>query len=312
VRVFVTGATGVIGRRVVPHLVSLGHDVSVMVRSRESARIVEHPEITRISASLFEPDSLRSALAGHDAVINLATHMPRTTFRMFLRAAWRENDRIRTEGAANLVRAATAAGVRRLIQESFAPVYPDCGDRWIGENTPIVPVNYNRSIADAENAAKRFADQGAVGIILRFAQFYGSDARQTRDMVGLVRRGWAPMPGPANAFVSSVTHDDAASAVVAALDAPAGAYNVADDEPLTHRQYFDALAEALHVHSPTLPPLWLTPLFGSAGEMLSRSTRVSNEKLKRATAWRPRYPSVRNGWPEVVSELARAEAFSAP
>jgi nucleoside-diphosphate-sugar epimerase len=303
VKVFVTGATGVIGRRVVPRLIALNHSVSVMVRARHTVRTVEHVGAQPIEANLFDPEGLRRALAGQDVVVNLATHMPPSTFRMLLRAAWRENDRIRSEGSANLVTAAMVSGVQRFIQESFAPVYPDCGDRWIEEDTPISPVSYNRTIGDAERSAERFTAHGGAGIVLRFGQFYGADARQTRDMIALVRRGWAPMPGPPDAFLSSVIHDDAAAAVVHAIEAPAGAYNVVDDEPVTHREFFDVLAAALHVHSPSLPPLWLTPLFGSAGEMLARSTRISNASLKRETSWRPMCASVRQGWAAVVREL---------
>jgi nucleoside-diphosphate-sugar epimerase len=256
-----------------------------------------------VKADLFSLESLRRAVAGHDTVINLATHLP-TGLRMFLPGAWRENDRIRRDGSANLVQAALAVGVRRLIQESFAPVYPDRGDQWIDETTPIAPVRYNRTVADAEASAQQFALRGGIGTILRFGAFYGPDAWQTRDLIGYVRRGWVPLPGPARAYLSSVSHDDAASAVVAAIGARSGAYNVVDDEPLRHREYLDALASRLGVAPPRLPPSWLTFLFGSAGEMLARSQRISNRRLRDECGWAPRYRSVRDGFAAVLRSAA--------
>ena len=251
---------------------------------------------------MFAADAVRKAVAGHDAVVNLATHMP-AGYRAFLPGAWAENDRIRRFASANLVDAAMATGATRFIQESFAPVYPDRGDQWIDERTPIAPVRYNRMVADAERSAERFSGSGGAGVVLRFAMFYGPDSWFTRDLIGYVRRGWAPIPGVADAYTSLVSHEDAAAAVVAALGVPPGTYNVVDDEPLRRREFFDSLAGVLGVAAPRLPPPWLKYLFGSLGEMLARSLRISNRKLRDACGWTPRYPSMREGWPAVVAAL---------
>jgi uncharacterized protein YbjT (DUF2867 family) len=101
-----------------------------------------------------------------------------------------------------------------------------------------------------------------------------------------------------------VAHDDAATAVVAALGLPAGVYNVADDEPLRRRELFDSLAATLGVTPPRFPPTWMTPLIGSLGETLARSERITNRKLREASGRQPRTPrAVREGWPEVVAAL---------
>jgi nucleoside-diphosphate-sugar epimerase len=100
-----------------------------------------------------------------------------------------------------------------------------------------------------------------------------------------------------------VSHDDAASAVAAAVGLAPGIYNVVDNVPVTHREFFDSLAEAMGVRSPWLPPPWITPLFGSIGEMAARSLRISNKKLRDASGWVPKYPSVREGWPSAVREM---------
>lgn len=302
-KIFVTGATGVVGRRLVPQLIAAGHAVSAVVRSREKGLPLENAGAYTLRVGLFDPDALGAAVAGHDVVINLATHIPASTTRMLLPGSWRENDCIRRYASANLADAAIAAGATRFIQESFAPVYPDRGNAWIDEDTPIAPTRYNRTVVDAEASARRFTTRGRAGVVLRFGGFYGPDSVFTRDMIGLVRKGRAPLPGAPDAYVSSISHDDAASAVVAALGVPAGTYNVVDDEPLRRRDFAAALAAELHVDPPGPFPAWVTALTGSLGELMSRSQRISNRLLRWESGWQPKYPSVREGWAAAVAAL---------
>ena len=112
-RIFVTGATGVIGRRVVPRLVAAGHAVAAVGRSPEKRAALERQGAAAVDVDLRDAAALRRALDGHAVVLNLATHMPPSTNRMLLPGAWRENDRVRREGSAALVDAALAAGVSR-------------------------------------------------------------------------------------------------------------------------------------------------------------------------------------------------------
>ena len=301
-RIFLTGATGVLGRRALPLLTGAGHSVTAVARRPQSRADLAREGASPIELDLFDVDAVGKAVAGHDAVVNLATHLP-AGFRAFLPGAWKENDRIRRVVSANLVDAALAGGAARFIQESFAPVYPDRGDQWIDERVPIAPVAYNRTVVDAERSAERFSGGGGTGVVLRFALLYGPDSWFTRDLIRYVRRGWAQVPGAADAYISSVSHDDAAAAVVAALGAAPGIYNVVDDEPMRRREFFDSLAGVLGVPPPRLPPPWLKYLFGSLGGMLARSLRISNRKLRDACGWTPRYPSMREGWPAVVAAL---------
>lgn len=309
--VFISGATGVVGRRAVPLLVRRGHRVTALARSAAGFALLERAGARPVAADLLDRRTLCRVVPGHDAVINLATHIPHSMLRMLLPGAWSENDRIRRVGSANLVDAALASGVQRFIQESFALVYPDRGDAWIDEDTPLQPAPYNRTVADAEHSAQRFMQAGRAGIVLRFAGFYGPDAFQARALVSAVRRGWAPLPGAGNAYASSVSHDDAAGAVVAALAAPTGVYNVTDDEPLTRREYGDMLAELLGVPPPKLLPPWVTRMLGASGELFARSLRISNRRLKRATGWAPRDATAREGWRDLLrgpNERARDAA----
>ena len=225
---------------------------------------------------------------------------------MLFRSSWRENDRIRTEGVANLVDAALVCGVPTFVQELFAPTYPDRGDEWIDERTALEPSDYNKTVLDAERSVARFCESKGRGVILRFAAFYGPDAMQVKAMIDALRKGWAALPGGPDRFISSISHDDAATAVVAALNAPSGAYNVVDDEPVRRAVYFGTLAQQLGLKPPRFLPAWITPLFGSVGEAMARSLRLSNRKLKSATPWAPRFPSVYEGWPAMLAQMNQA------
>lgn len=302
-RILFSGGTGVIGRRAVPLLLARGHAVTVAVRDAAARERVTKTGASGALVDLFDPATLRAALADHDVLVNMATHIPSSTWRMMLRSSWRENDRIRSTGVRNLVEAALACEVPRILQESFALTYPDRGDAWIDETTRLEPIAYTRTVLDAEAAIERFASLGGTGVVLRFAGFYGPDAIQVKPVISGVRHGWSVLPGSPDAFISSVSHDDAAQAVVAALEVASGAYNVVEDEPLRHAEYLGSLAAALGVAPPRSLPAWTMPLFGNVGALLARSLRLSNRKLRDATGWRPRYPSMREAWPALLAAL---------
>lgn len=302
-KVFVTGATGVVGKRAVPLLVAAGHEVTAVARTPEKAAAVERAGARPVRVDLFDADGVRRAVAGHDAVINLATHIPRSTTAMLLPWAWRENDRIRTQASGILVDAAMAGGVSRFVQESFAPMYPDRGDDWIDEAVPPDPARYNRSTLDAERNAARFGHAGGTAVVLRFAGFYGPDAAHVPDLIRFTQKGMMALPGRPEAYFSSISHDDAASATVAALGVEGGIYNVVDDEPLRRRDFFGVLAAGLGVPSPRPQPAWMARLMGSVGDLLARSVRISNRRFRESSGWAPRHPSVREGWPALLGEM---------
>ncbi len=303
-RIFLAGATGVVGKRLVPLLLQAGHAVTAVARSPEKAAALTAQGATPVKVDLFDSTAVSAAVAGHDTVINIATHIP-SGAKAMLPGAFRQNSRLRRVASNNLAAAATAAGAGRFIQESFAAVYPDCGDNWIDESVQIDPSPYVDAVVDAEWAAKEFTRRGGIGVVLRFAFFYGPDSSLTLDTVGAVRRGIAPSFGSPKGFMSSLWTDDAATAVLAALRVPAGAYNVADDSPVRRREVFNALADALGVKRPRLLPGWVRWVSGSIGDTLGRSQRISNAHFRAATGWAPSVPSVIQGWPLLVAELAR-------
>jgi len=147
-------------------------------------------------------------------------------------------------------------------------------------------------------------------VVLRFAGFYGPDP-MLRQMLAGVGKGWAPLPGPSGAYWSSVSHEDAATAVVAALGVPGGVYEVCDDEPVTRKEFGEVCARATGAPSPRPIPRWLTWLGGATLELASRSLRLSNARLRAASGWAPRWRSVREGLPEAVRQLGLAPAHAA-
>lgn len=298
-RIFVSGATGVLGRRAVPALVARGHAVTAVARGPAKAQALRRQGATPVAVDLFDRDAVVRATGGHDVVINLATAVPPTS-RMLLRSAWRPTDRLRTEAAGNLVDGALAAGAQRHIQEAIAFTYADAGATWIAEDTPLDPPPYAAATTTAEAHVRRFTAGGGVGVVLRFGLFYAADSPQVHDVVRMARRGLFALPEPANGYRPWVHVDDAAAAVVHALDVDAGPYNVVEDRPLTGAEHVDLLSDLLgrRVH---LPPSALA--VGSMLRLQQRSLRVSNRRLRQASRWRPAFGDRRDGWREVLTRL---------
>src|SRR5258705_4364401 len=223
-------------------LASAGHSITAIVRTPEKRAALSRYGAKPVEVSLFDADRLRQAVRGHDAVINLATAIPPAS-KALMPGAWRANARIRRIGAANLARAAASGGATRYIQESFAPIYEDAGDRWIDESSPIRPARYNRAVVDAERAAQAFTGSRREGVVLRFAFFYGPDSDFLHGMIANVRRGWAPGLGP-DAYISSISHDDAASAGLSARGPARRRFHRATSRPGGQRQVFWAARAA--------------------------------------------------------------------
>ncbi len=300
--IFVTGGTGAIGRHAVSALVAAGHEVTAMARSPQRAGELAakgaRPEIV----SLFDERALAVAFAGHDAVVNLASALPRTS-QFMRKRAWKRNAEVRIKGSTAVVNAALAAGVGRVIQESVVMLYQDRGAEWIDESTSIdhYPIAAANHVAEAN--ANRFSEQAKSGVVLRFGWFYGSGATHSEEFFGLARRHVCIQMGRPDSFVSSIHVHDAGAAVVAALHAPAGTYNVVDDEPLTKRQYADALASAAEARPWLRVPGRAALLLGNRSTSLTRSLRVRNQRFKRATGWAPIYESAREGWAATATPL---------
>lgn len=294
-RVFVAGGTGAVGCHAIRALVADGHAVTAVARTPEKAAALAEQGAEALSVSIFDRAALAAAFDGHDAVVNLTSAIPPMAQFMNTRA-WANNDRVRTEGSAAIVDAAIAAGVGRVVQESVSMLYPDRGAEWIDENVPTDVFPMARPNLAAEANAKRFADTGRIGVILRFGWFYGPGATHSEQFLALARRHICVVMGPSDSYVSSIHTTDAGAAIAAALRAPTGTFNIVDDEPMTKREYADALAAAAGKTAWLRVPGRAALLLGDRSTSLTRSLRVKNTRFRSATGWAPRYPSAREGW----------------
>jgi nucleoside-diphosphate-sugar epimerase len=286
-------------------LVAAGHEVTAAVRSPAKAEYARSLGATAVEVSIFDAEALRAAVFGHDAVCNLATHIP-SLARAADPHAWDENTRIRTEGSRNLVDAALAANASVYVQESIAFLYGDHRGEWLdAESNAITDTRFSTPIRACESETKRFADAGGTGVVLRFGLFMAPDSEQMLTMARNARRGLSVYPGAADAYLPSIHADDAAAAVVAALRAPSGTYDVVDDVPSTRGDQRAALAAAvgrrrlIQLRAPKA-------VVGPLGD----SQRVSNRRFREATSWAPRYPSAREAWPATVRAAGIEPALS--
>jgi nucleoside-diphosphate-sugar epimerase len=289
-KIVITGSTGVIGRRAARELLAAGYHVTGVTRSAAGRELLEGLGARAVEADVFDEASLRRAFAGADAVVNLLTHIPPVE-RMPEPSAWEENDRVRTEASAAIARAARAAGVRRLVQESIAFVYADGGDAWLEEDAPVAGGGVTTTALTAERNARELFHGDTV--VLRFGLFLGPDSESSQAALQAAGGGSSLAVGPPGAYRPTVWLDDAAAAIAAALRAPAGTYNVADTEPATNAEIDGALAaavgvRALRARSPQDGPL-------------ARSQRVSSRRLREVGGWTPHVRAGTESWGRIAA-----------
>jgi 2-alkyl-3-oxoalkanoate reductase len=305
--VFLSGGTGVLGRPVLRLLRERGHRARFLSRTGRSDAIGRELGAEPVRVDLFEGDGLRAAVAGSQAVLHLATRIP-STREAPRPEAWAENDRIRTEGSRNLVDAALAAGATTFVYTSVVYVYPDRGAEWIdAERTPLDAPDTTRSTLVAEHEVERFSAAGGRGVVLRMGGFYGPTTPTSRELLAIARRyRIAMVVGPADAYQSSIWVDDAASAVVLAMErAPGGVYDAVDDEPLTRRDVARAVGQAVG-HRVVRQPWTVARLIGGDRAVaMGRSRRVSNRRLREAAGWAPSVPDAREGFRRIAASPAR-------
>ena len=275
-----------------------------LARSTEKGEALAAWGVKPSHCSLFDSDALSQAMAGCDAAVNLATSIPPTSQFAFP-WAWRANEKIRHEGSAAFAKAAAAAGVARLVQESVSMMYQDAGNRWVDETWPTDRFAMASGNHAAERSVASFETTGGSGVVLRFGWFYGPGAAHSEEFFQLARTlGVCVQMGAPQGYLSSIHMEDAGQAVADALTVPAGVYNVVDDEPLTKKEYAQALAEAAGRRFWIGSPGRLALLFGARTTSLTRSVRASNQKFRLCAGWSPRYASAREGWLATARTLA--------
>jgi nucleoside-diphosphate-sugar epimerase len=298
VRVAVTGATGVIGTSAVTALVAAGHDVVALARTPEKADRVRAMGAMPVLTGLGDHDGLVDLFTGADAVCNFATSIP-VGYAGALPGAWRTNDRLRIDGVRRVVAAAREAGVRRIVQESVSFLYAEHGDDWVTEASPldITPATEPATVAEAQ--VQEYRCDSRVGVVLRFGIIVGDDA-MTRWQLRAAARGRPIGMGRPEGWLHPVHTDDLGPAVVAALTAPNGVYNVGA-EPVQRGDYVQAYAHTVGRDGVGFLGPVLSKLAGGRAEPLTRSLRVSSDHFTASTGWTPQHGKFDSSWLEAVT-----------
>jgi nucleoside-diphosphate-sugar epimerase len=305
-RVFVAGATGAIGRPLVPKLLEAGHEVTGMTRSEESASRLRESGAGAVVCDVFDEALVREAMASAapDVVVHQLTALPD---RMDLRddTTYHGTNRLRTEGTRILLEA--APGARRFVAQSIAFGYAPGGERVKDEDAPLMLGAEGHfgeaveAVAELERAVT--GAEGLEGVVLRYGFFYGPATYYAPDgsTAEEVRKRRLPIVGRGDGVFSFIHVDDAAEATVAAVErGDPGIYNVVDDEPAPMRDWLPVYAEALGAKPPRRVPKLLARLVAGK-EAVAFATALpaaSNARAKRELGWEPRHPSWRQGFRE--------------
>lgn len=309
-KVFIAGATGLLGKRVVQLLLEQGHEVVGLARSETNRALLASLGAEPRPGSLFDKEQMITATEGCDAILHLATKIPS---KMRTKPAdWQENDRIRTDGTDNLTNAALYHKARLYLQQSVLYIYGDQQGGLIDSQTRITEKQpyFLRSAVAMENIVnKKAGAQDLPAITLRFAGFYGPDSTQTQGMIQAVKRGKMPIIGKGDYYYNLIHLDDAASAVAFAVDKHESlmrqAHNVSDFHPATFAEVIHYLAELTGARKPGRFPLWLSRFFLGGGivEVLTNSFQNRTNTL---SGWMPQYPSYREGFEQVLSRAPQS------
>jgi nucleoside-diphosphate-sugar epimerase len=308
-RVFVAGASGAIGTRLVAQLVERGHEVVGTHHQPANAERVSALGARPVVLDLVDAGAVRAAVLemAPDAIVHEATALADMRFSRNFDRTFAATNRLRTRGTDALLAAATAAGVRRFVAQSFASArHERTGSMVKTEDDPLDPEPMETT--RESHAAMRYLDEtvlAAGGIVLRYGAFYGAD---NDGLVEPVLKRRFPIVGDGAGVTSFIHLDDAAAATVLAIErGGTGLYNIVDDEPAPAREWLPVLAEALGAKRPRRVPGWLARLVaGDAAVMLGTESRgVSNAKAKRELGWTPQVPTWREGFALAYSPSTR-------
>ena len=306
-RVFVAGATGVIGRQLVPRLVAAGHEVHGMTRYESKRAMLDELGAVPVVADALDPDQVAEAVGGArpEVIVHQLTAIGALDMRHFDRD-FAPTNRLRTEGTDHLLSAGQAVGVRRFVAQGVAGygAYVRTGGPVKSEEDPFDPTPA-REMRETLAAIRHLEEvvlgaRWTEGIVLRYGAFYGPGTSMAPggEQFELVRRRKFPLVGDGGGVFSFIHVADAAEATVAAVEhGSRGAYNVVDDDPAAVAEWLPALAKTLGAKTPMRVPRFIGRLFaGEAGVVMMTDARgASNAKARRELGWQPKHPSWRQG-----------------
>ena len=309
-KVFVAGATGVLGRELVPQLVARGHEVVGMTRSPAKQDLVRSLGARAVVADALDPDAVAHAVASAEpeVIVHQLTALSGESGPRHIDRFFETTNRLRTEGTDHLLAAGRAVGARRFVAQSFG------GFRFARTGGPVQteadPLDPDPPTALRAGLAAYLYLEHAVttiewgeGLVLRYGGFYGPGTSISlapdAQMAAPIRKRRLPIVGDGGGITSYIHVADAAAATVAAVEhGRPGIYNVVDDEPAPVREWLPVLANALGAKPPRHVPRWLARLLAgeAATAMMTETKGASNAKAKRELGWQPRYPSWRQGF----------------
>ena len=309
-KIFVAGATGVLGRQLVPQIVAKGHEVYGMTRSASKQALVRSLGARPLVADALDPDAVAQAVASAEpeVIVHQLTALSGQFDLRHIDRFFEQTNRLRTEGTDHLLAAGRAVGARRFVAQSFAgwpaartgePVKGE--DAAFDQDPPEQLRDMLAAIRHLEDAVTQ-ADW-LEGVVLRYGGFYGPGTTLSADPdaahSAAVRKRQFPVVGDGGGVWSFIHVEDAAAATAVAVErGKRGIYNVVDDDPAPVRDWMPELARALGAKPPRRFPRWLGRLLaGEAAAVVMTEVRgASNEKAKRELGWKPRYASWRQGF----------------
>ena len=313
-RIFVAGATGAVGRRLVPALVAKGHHVFGLTRAQDKGQWLGAAGAAPVIADGLDAEAIERALneARPEVVVHQLTALAGATDLRNFDRAFAASNRLRTIGLDILLAAARKAGARKIVAQSFCGwPYARVGGLMKSEDDPLDPAPPRRqahtlsAIRYLESTVSNLRD--LQGVALRYGFFYGPETGMFEpDVVRQLRKRQMPVIGGGGGWWSFLHIDDAASATVAAIEGEAsGIFNAVDDEPAPVREWLPALAAAVDAKPPLRAPAWIARILaGDAVVALMTTARAgSNAKIKRELAWTPSYGSWRRGFRDVAATL---------
>ncbi len=313
-RVFIAGATGVLGRRLIRQLRDRGHAVAGLARSAKNEETIRSLGGEPRPGDLFDVNSLSHAAEGADAVIHAATAIPASSKPS--PREWVMNDRIRVEGTRALVEATARVGGKTLVVQSITWIARPADESEFDEGSPYNSDPMIQSTAVMETIAREAAPRsGFRTAILRCAWFQSPDAVHTRAFGKMLAERKLPIivtkGGKSDAVWSIIHVDDVASAFVAATEAGrSGLWHVTDNEPVLSEALIREMARMMGAPQPRRVPRWLAKWFAgeTAVNFMTSSTRTSNARFRRDFGWSPKFPGYLETLDEIVTAW-RAENF---
>jgi nucleoside-diphosphate-sugar epimerase len=308
-KVLVAGATGALGRQLVPKLAARDHEVFGMTRSESKRDVVRRMGATPVVADALDPDPVSNAVAKSDpeVIVHQLTALSSSISMRHFDRDFELTNRLRIEGTDHLLAAGRAIGVKRFVAQSFAGwPFARSGGPVKSEEDPLDPAppdGMRRTLEAIRHVEEAVTGaEWTTGIVLRYGGFYGpgTSIAPEGEHLELIRKRRFPVVGDGGGVWSFIHIEDAADATVAAVEhGPRGIYNVVDDEPAPVAEWLPAIARSVGAKPPRRVPRWLGRLL--AGEvatvMMTEVRGASNTKAKRELDWRPAHPT----WREVLA-----------